>query len=163
MLTASRLAKELPGSVDVDWHWGTAQAWLVNIHKCKTGKAAASCCVMNPAPETNSRLATLLLLLHWLPHDVCRFQFESDALEVVIAGKEEEQTENKFVGGRNRWAIQQCRHLQAQRLLGRTYCPSLQLGAAAAGLWVAAGRPSFLQQCPKQQLPGTWLATVGVD
>lgn len=32
----------------------------------------------------------------------CRFQFEPDALEVVIAGKEEQETENKFVGGRNR-------------------------------------------------------------
>lgn len=34
----------------------------------------------------------------------CRFQFEPDALEVVIAGKEEQQTENAFVGGRNRWS-----------------------------------------------------------
>lgn len=32
-----------------------------------------------------------------------RFQFEPDALEVVIAGKEEQETENAFVGGRNRW------------------------------------------------------------
>lgn len=32
-----------------------------------------------------------------------RFQFEEDALEVVIAGKEEKETENAFVGGRNRW------------------------------------------------------------
>jgi hypothetical protein len=33
---------------------------------------------------------------------VHRFQFEEDALEVVIAGKEEKETENAFVGGRNR-------------------------------------------------------------
>lgn len=33
----------------------------------------------------------------------CRFQFEPDALEVLVAGKEEQQTENAFVGGRNRW------------------------------------------------------------
>jgi hypothetical protein len=33
-----------------------------------------------------------------------RFQFEPDALEVVIAGKEEQETENAFVGGRNRCA-----------------------------------------------------------
>ncbi|KAF8067261.1 ATJ10 [Scenedesmus sp. PABB004] len=32
-----------------------------------------------------------------------KFQFEDDALEVVIAGKEEQKTENAFVGGRNRW------------------------------------------------------------
>jgi len=31
-----------------------------------------------------------------------RFQFEPDSLEVVVAGKEEQQTENAFVGGRNR-------------------------------------------------------------
>jgi hypothetical protein len=29
--------------------------------------------------------------------------FDDDSLEVVIAGKEEQQTENAFVGGRNRW------------------------------------------------------------
>lgn len=32
-----------------------------------------------------------------------KFVFDDEALEVVIAGKEEEQTENRFVGGRNRW------------------------------------------------------------
>lgn len=42
-----------------------------------------------------SLCSLLLPLLH-------RFQFEPDALEVVVAGKEEESTENKFVGGRNR-------------------------------------------------------------
>jgi hypothetical protein len=33
-----------------------------------------------------------------------RFQFEPDALEVVVGGKEDQQTENAFVGGRNRWS-----------------------------------------------------------
>jgi len=33
-----------------------------------------------------------------------RFVFDDDALEVVIAGKEEQETENKFVGGANRWS-----------------------------------------------------------
>jgi hypothetical protein len=37
-------------------------------------------------------------------HDGCRFIFEREALEVVIAGKEEKSTENKFVGGENRWS-----------------------------------------------------------
>lgn len=32
-----------------------------------------------------------------------KFVFDDEALEVVIAGKEEQETENKFVGGRNRW------------------------------------------------------------
>lgn len=32
-----------------------------------------------------------------------KFQFEPDALEVVVAGKEDKETENAFVGGRNRW------------------------------------------------------------
>jgi hypothetical protein len=32
-----------------------------------------------------------------------RFLFEADALEVVVASKPEEKTENAFVGGRNRW------------------------------------------------------------
>ncbi|GBF92640.1 hypothetical protein Rsub_05009 [Raphidocelis subcapitata] len=32
-----------------------------------------------------------------------KFVFDDEALEVVIAGKEEKETENKFVGGRNRW------------------------------------------------------------
>ena len=32
-----------------------------------------------------------------------RFVFDDEALEVVIGGKEEEPTENAFVGGRNRW------------------------------------------------------------
>ena len=34
----------------------------------------------------------------------CRFVFEADALEVVVASKEQEETENAFVGGRNRWS-----------------------------------------------------------
>lgn len=38
-----------------------------------------------------------------LPTAACRFVFDDDSLEVVIAGKEEQQTENAFVGGRNRW------------------------------------------------------------
>jgi hypothetical protein len=45
------------------------------------------------------------LLLRAAPHRARprgRFQFEPDALEVVVSGKEEEQTENAFVGGRNR-------------------------------------------------------------
>ncbi|KAI8466473.1 MAG: hypothetical protein J3K34DRAFT_433776 [Monoraphidium minutum] len=33
-----------------------------------------------------------------------KFVFEDEYLEVVIAGKEEAETENKFVGGANRWA-----------------------------------------------------------
>jgi len=33
-----------------------------------------------------------------------RFVFEADALEVVVASKEQEETENAFVGGRNRWS-----------------------------------------------------------
>jgi hypothetical protein len=32
-----------------------------------------------------------------------KFVFDDEALEVVIAGKEEKETENAFVGGRNRW------------------------------------------------------------
>uniref|UniRef100_A0A383VVU7 DUF3119 family protein n=1 Tax=Tetradesmus obliquus TaxID=3088 RepID=A0A383VVU7_TETOB len=32
-----------------------------------------------------------------------KFVFDDDSLEVVIAGKEEQETENAFVGGRNRW------------------------------------------------------------
>jgi hypothetical protein len=36
-------------------------------------------------------------------HAPRRFVFDDEALEVVIAGKEEQQTENAFVGGRNRW------------------------------------------------------------
>eukprot|EP00879_Flechtneria_rotunda_P030163 GHRR01032760.1.p1 GENE.GHRR01032760.1~~GHRR01032760.1.p1 ORF type:complete len:164 (+),score=44.61 GHRR01032760.1:626-1117(+) len=32
-----------------------------------------------------------------------KFLFEPNALEVVVAGKEEQQTENAFVGGRNKW------------------------------------------------------------
>jgi len=35
---------------------------------------------------------------------IARFIFEADALEVVVAGKDEAPTENAFVGGRNRWA-----------------------------------------------------------
>jgi hypothetical protein len=37
------------------------------------------------------------------PSPLRRFVFDDEALEVVIAGKEEQETENKFVGGRNRW------------------------------------------------------------
>jgi hypothetical protein len=43
----------------------------------------------------------LIRLIYICP--VCRFVFDDDSLEVVIAGKEEQQTENAFVGGRNRW------------------------------------------------------------
>lgn len=32
-----------------------------------------------------------------------KFVFDDEALEVVIAGAEEEETENAFVGGKNRW------------------------------------------------------------
>ena len=34
--------------------------------------------------------------------------FGPDALEVVVAGKETEETENKFVGGANRWSYDSC-------------------------------------------------------
>jgi hypothetical protein len=32
-----------------------------------------------------------------------RFRFEDDALEVVV-GQQQDESENAFVGGRNRWA-----------------------------------------------------------
>jgi hypothetical protein len=35
---------------------------------------------------------------------LCRFRFEDDALEVVI-GKEQDESENSFVGGQNRWSF----------------------------------------------------------
>lgn len=41
--------------------------------------------------------------LCWPFLQLCSFVFDDEALEVVIAGTEK-PTDNKFVGGRNRWA-----------------------------------------------------------
>lgn len=47
------------------------------------------------------RASNQAVAVHLVLH---RFRFDPDALEVVISGSETKETENAFVGGRNRWA-----------------------------------------------------------
>jgi hypothetical protein len=64
----------------------------------------------SPANRNNRRYpsACSLEVLSLLTDPIiacCRFVFEADTLEVVVASKEQQETENAFVGGKNRWAF----------------------------------------------------------